>query len=114
MAALSSKSKKSSKKATSKGKRVSVVLDLDELENLYRRQLGRDGDGDTKGLLRRALADGDTKGGLSRRLSRTDGDTKGDISARRLRSDGDTKGSSSARRLRSDGDTKGSSVRRRR
>lgn len=101
MAARGSKSKKSSKKAPPKRKRISIVLDLDELENLYRRQRGRDGDGDTKGLLRRVRADGDTKGDISQRLKRppdVDGDTKGDTGRRRIRADGDTKGNVRRRR----------------
>jgi len=67
MATGSSKSKKSAKKSAkkpTKRKDVTVILDLDELDNLYRRQHGTDGDGDTKGVLRRSPrdGDGDTKG----------------------------------------------------
>src|SRR5215212_8013791 len=102
MATRGSKSKKSGKKATaSKAKRVSLLLDLDELESIYKRQIGR-GDGDTKGLLLRVRLDGggDTKGDLSQRL-RADGDTKGNVLSRGRRvADGDTKGNVAASRRR--------------
>jgi len=115
MATRGSKSKKSGKKATaSKAKRVSLLLDLDELESIYKRQIGR-GDGDTKGLLLRVRLDGgDTKGDLSQRL-RADGDTKGNVLSRGRRvADGDTKGNVAASRKRrtAGGDTKGSQRRR--
>ncbi len=92
---------------------VSVSLDLDQLERLYRRTHGLDGnDGDTKAGARRGrrrrLAgldgnDGDTKAGARRGRRRrlagldgNDGDTKGGITRghvrRRGADGGDTKG----------------------
>jgi hypothetical protein len=79
--------KKSTGKKTSRHRNVSIILDLDELERMYRRQHGKD-DGDTKGGGRKRERDGDTKGGRRRR--ERDGDTKG--SQRRRKRDGDTKG----------------------
>jgi|GEM_PF-6654030 len=68
MAKGSSKSTKKAvtpaKKKLGKRKGISVILDIDELENLYKRQHGLGGDGDTKGIFRRVRrdGDGDTKG----------------------------------------------------
>lgn len=108
----------------SKKRTISVTIDLDELERLYRELPGiirhdDGGDGDTKGggglARRRRRADGDTKSGLrAAGRRRLDGDTKGGGRLVRPRLDGDTKGGARGRipgridpRVRPDGDTKG-------
>jgi hypothetical protein len=96
MAAKGRKKGSAKKSGRSKKQVVSLSIDLDELERLYRRIHG-------------LLAEGDTK---SRQLRFSDGDTKGVLKVRRiLKADGDTKGGGEprrrARRRRSDGDTKG-------
>jgi hypothetical protein len=104
-----SKTKSSGRGAKKAKQVVSLSIDLDELERLYRQIHGMIEEGDTKSHELR-LSDGDSKGVLKvRRIIRADGDTKGGARrrSRRRRSDGDTKGGEERRRRRSDGDTKG-------